>query len=109
MLVKPVIKLICIVVIGLQGIAVADDFSEMPDDVGRLEVFAHCSRCHSMQIVNQQGLSRTAWEKLMVWMVDEQGMTAMEDKTETLVVDYLSIHYSPDAQKERLRERGLLR
>jgi len=86
----------------------ADDFTDMPDDKGRLEVFVQCSLCHSMQIVNQQGLSRAAWKKLLVWMVDEQEMTQMDSNTELLVLDYLGKHYSPETQKQRLRDRGLL-
>jgi hypothetical protein len=100
---------IAVILLPFTGIAVADDFTEMPDDVGRIEVFVECSRCHSMQIVNQQGLTRSAWEKLMVWMVKEQSMIAMEADTETLVVDYLAKHYSPEAQKARLPAQGRLR
>ena len=90
-------------------IALADDFTEMPDDAGRLEVFVECSRCHSMQIVNQQGLSRSAWEKLMVWMVEEQGMAAMQEDKETLVVDYLSKYYSPKAEQQQFQGRAAFR
>lgn len=100
------LKLLCLAIITLPWFALADDFTEMPDDVGKLEVFVECSRCHSMQIVNQQGLSRSAWEKLMVWMVKEQKMVAMDEETETLVVDYLSKHYSPEVQKEKRQALG---
>jgi hypothetical protein len=103
------LKLVCITAFLLPYTVVADDFTEMPVDAGRLEVFVECSRCHSMQIVNQQGLTRSAWEKLMVWMVEEQSMTAMDDDKEKLVVDYLSKHYSPEVRKEGFQARGRLR
>jgi hypothetical protein len=103
------IKLFCFAVILLPYIALADDFTEMPDEVGRLEVFVECSRCHSMQIVNQQGLPRSAWEKLMVWMVEEQGMTAMQEDKEMLVVDYLSKHYAPKVEQQQYQGRAAFR
>jgi hypothetical protein len=103
------IKLLCLVVILWPYFAFADDFTEMPDDIGRLEVFVECSRCHSMQIVNQQGLTRSAWEKLMVWMVEEQGMTVMQEEKETLVVDYLSKHYAPRAEQQQFQGRAAFR
>jgi hypothetical protein len=99
---------VCLMAIAAHLSVAADDFTDMPDDKGRLEVFVQCSLCHSMQIVNQQGLSRDAWKKLLVWMVDEQEMTEMDSTTELLVLDYLSKHYSPETQKDRLRNRGLL-
>ena len=102
------VLLACLAVMTIHLSAFADDYTEMPDDNGRLEVFVQCSKCHSMQIVNQQGLSRNTWKKLLVWMVDEQEMTQMDSNTELLVLDYLSKHYSPDTQKARLRDRGLL-
>ena len=54
----------CLVAIATHLSVSADDFTEMPDDKGRLEVFVQCSKCHSMQIVNQQGLSRNTWKKI---------------------------------------------
>ena len=48
-------------------------------------------------IVKQQGLSREAWEESLEWMVDEQGMSPIEDEaTRDKVLDYLSAHFGQD-------------
>ena len=55
-----------------------------------------CAGCHSEMIVAQQGLNRAGWEELLEWMVDEQGMSALEEPELSEVLDYLSTHYSED-------------
>ena len=55
-----------------------------------------CAGCHSEMIVAQQGLNRADWEELLEWMVDEQGMSALEEPELSEVLDYLSTHYNED-------------
>jgi cytochrome c len=48
-------------------------------------------------IVKQQGLSRSAWDESLTWMVEEQGMTPIEDTaTRNRLLDYLSTHFGRD-------------
>ncbi len=60
------------------------------------ETYYSCVACHSERIVAQQGLTRERWEKLLVWMVEEQGMPELDPETETIVLDYLAQHYNVD-------------
>lgn len=70
------------------------DWQGLPPGPGREDVFYRCKACHSLMIVKQQGLSRRAWDESLVWMVEEQGMTPIEDAaTRNRVLDYLSTHF----------------
>ena len=86
-----------------------DVYFGLPEDAGREEVLAYCGACHSMRLVIQQGLPRTEWADLLVWMYEEQEMEPLEPEEEVLVLDYLGKHVGPGSHKARLRERGILR
>lgn len=81
--------------------AVAEDDPNRWDGLvpgpGRDEVFYLCKTCHSLMIVKQQGLSRSAWDETLTWMVQEQGMRPIESEAarERLLV-YLSTHFGTD-------------
>ena len=55
-----------------------------------------CTSCHSEMIVAQQGKTREGWDKLLVWMVDEQGMSELPPENRELILDYLAEHYNTD-------------
>lgn len=79
--------------------ALADDESDygvLHDATGVEETFAYCAGCHSERLVAQQGLTREDWDDLLVWMVEEQGMAAIDAPDRAVVLDYLSTHYGPD-------------
>jgi cytochrome c len=66
----------------------------LPAGPGREDVFYRCNACHSLMIVKQQGLSRSAWDDSLAWMVKEQGMPAIEDESiRNRILDYLSTHF----------------
>jgi len=69
------------------------DFDGLPPGPGREEVFVTCSACHSLKLVQQQGLSQRRWEEILNWMVEEQGMTPLKASQHTLVINYLVAHY----------------
>ena len=58
--------------------------------------FYACNACHSERIVAQQGLSRSHWDELLVWMVDEQEMDEIDETDRTVILDYLAAHYGED-------------
>lgn len=99
------------IVTGTAGDAVAQDdaYSGLPEGEGREMVFAICGACHSVRLVLQQGLTREGWEELLDWMYEEQGMTRLDAAVEKQILDYLAEHVDPESQKQRLRERGILR
>ena len=66
------------------------------DAPGVEETYYACSACHSEMIVAQQGLTRDGWIELFEWMVEDQGMSEIEDPDLTIILDYLSKHYGED-------------
>lgn len=56
-------------------------------------VAAICSACHSLHMVAQQGLSRKRWDKMLDWMIEEQGMEELDGDDREAVLDYLSVYY----------------
>ncbi|SEO74428.1 cytochrome c [Salinihabitans flavidus] len=58
--------------------------------------YNYCVACHSEMIVAQQGQTREGWDKLLKWMVEEQGMQPIPDEDREIILDYLSEHYNTD-------------
>jgi hypothetical protein len=73
-----------------------DDYDLLPDGVGKDMVYALCSGCHSIRLVAQQGLSPKRWEKMLDWMVEEQGMAELDAETHDVVMDYLTNNLNTD-------------
>ncbi len=73
-----------------------DEFEGLAAGAGQEEVLIYCSACHSTRIVQQQGMNREGWIETLEWMVEEQGMSEIEEPDLTLVLDYLSKSYNVD-------------
>jgi cytochrome c len=74
--------------------APAPDFGAgWPAGPGQVEAGLLCGACHSLAIVKQQRLSRARWDKLLDWMVEEQGMAAQPPDQRALILDYLATHF----------------
>jgi cytochrome c5 len=78
-----------------------DTWQGLPVGKGREVVFGLCQACHSLAIVKQQGLSRASWDETLTWMVEEQGMPALDPATRNLVLDYLATHYGLGTEPAR--------
>jgi len=63
---------------------------------GAEKTYYSCTTCHSEMIVAQQGLTREEWDKMLVWMVEEQGMNPLEESDRNEILDYLGAHYNVD-------------
>ena len=79
-----------------------DDFQGMPPGEGREEVFGYCGACHSLKLVTQQGLSRSNWAEVLVYMVEEQEMAELEPEDRKLILDYLAHFYGPDRRARKM-------
>ena len=55
-----------------------------------------CAGCHSERIIAQQGLTRDNWDELLDWMIEDQGMSEIDDEDRTEILDYLAAHYNED-------------
>lgn len=71
-------------------------FGVLVAGTGAEETYNYCIACHSEMIVAQQGLTRPQWEEMLEWMVEEQGMSEIEEPEYSLIMDYLSNNYGPD-------------
>jgi len=74
----------------------ADLWEEMPVGEGRRETYAICSACHSIKLVEQQGMTRTQWNETLIYMVEEHGMAPLGPPLLDRILDYLAAVYSPD-------------
>jgi cytochrome c len=74
--------------------AAPPDFGpDWPAGPGQAEAGVLCNACHSLAIVKQQRLSRDVWDKLLDWMVEEQGMAEQTSERRQLILDYLATHF----------------
>ena len=87
---------------GPGAVSAEDDYQGLPPGEGREEVFGLCVACHSMKLVTQQGLSRSTWKEVLVFMVEEQEMAELDPEDEKLVLDYLTKFYGPDRLARRM-------
>jgi hypothetical protein len=74
----------------------AGPWEDMPAGEGRRETYAICSACHSMKLVEQQGMTREQWNDTLAYMVEEQGMAPLGPPLLDRILDYLALAYSPD-------------
>lgn len=72
------------------------EYGVLVDKPGVDLTHAYCAACHSERIVAQQGMTRKNWDKLFEWMVEEQGMSEIEEPDRTVILDYLAEHYNID-------------
>ena len=72
------------------------DFGGLPDGDAQVEVYGVCSACHSLMIVQQQGLSEQSWRDTLDWMIEEQGMAQLPEDMLDRIAVYLGKHYGPD-------------
>jgi cytochrome c len=72
------------------------DFGVLVAAEGVEETFDYCTACHSERIIAQQGQTRAGWEELIEWMIDEQGLTPIEEPDLSKILDYLSANYGTD-------------
>ncbi len=66
----------------------------MPAGPGREAVYYTCRACHSLRQFTQQRMARSAWDELLDTMVATNGMEAPEPWARTLILNYLSTHFT---------------
>ncbi|MEQ9037622.1 MAG: cytochrome c family protein [Silicimonas sp.] len=78
------------------GEETAEDFGLLVDAEGVETTYYACTPCHSEMIVAQQGNTREGWDKLIDWMIEEQGMAEPTQEERDTILDYLAEHYNTD-------------
>lgn len=72
------------------------EYGLMVEDEGVEETYYTCTACHSEMIVVQQGKTREGWDKMLDWMVSEQGMPEPDPEERAKILDYLAANYNTD-------------
>lgn len=91
---------------AMPGAAQEDSIDDLAPGPGREETFAHCSACHGLAIVRQQGLARERWAETLRVMVERHGMAELERGEIDLILDYLAASFPP---RQRGRPNPFLR
>ena len=52
-------------------------------------VLKNCTACHSTEIIQENHMSREAWDKTITWMQEKQGLGEL-GKDRKIILDYLS-------------------
>lgn len=64
----------------------------LKDGEGLMTVVAHCTACHSAQLVIQNRMSKERWNATIRWMQETQNLWDLGDSQE-VIVDYLVKNY----------------
>ncbi len=84
---------------GAAGAPAARD--GLAEGEGRELVRAHCTGCHSAQLIVQNAGGRAVWRGRLAWMRESQGMPALEAAVEEAILDYLAARYGQKAAARR--------
>ena len=76
--------------------AAAELWDDLPPGEGRRETYVHCTACHSILLVSQQGLTRERWAETLDWMEQEQGMPPLDSALRKMIINYLAEVFSPE-------------
>ena len=74
-------------------------------------VLDNCTTCHSAEIILQNHMSRSDWNRTITWMQEEQGLWELELDDRKRIIDYLATYQgktstsaetSKNAQKNKM-------
>ncbi|MGI9552049.1 MAG: monoheme cytochrome C [Aurantibacter sp.] len=69
-------------------------------DKGMTEVIAHCTSCHSAQLVTQNRMTKEGWLSTIRWMQESQNLWDLGENEE-IILDYLAKNYAPENKGRR--------
>ena len=106
---KSLLALVCIALIGLsehaQDKSTAIDPVLIQDSEGTWKlVRAHCTSCHSSQILKPLRLSRDAWQGVIKRMQDEEGLWDLGED-ESKIIEYLTTYFGPTSASSQRPSR----
>ncbi len=74
--------------------AARDVAAPLIQDAGAELVQAHCSACHSLQLITSQRGDRAFWLESIRWMQQTQNLWPIPAEQETQILDYLAKNYA---------------
>ena len=69
-------------------------------DEGLNLVIAHCTGCHSAQLITQNRATKEGWVRVIRWMQETQNLWDLGESEEA-IVHYLTKNYSPELRGRR--------
>jgi D-alanyl-D-alanine dipeptidase len=69
-------------------------------DEGLNLVIAHCTGCHSAQLITQNRATKEGWVRVIRWMQETQNLWDLGESEEA-IVNYLTRNYSPEHRGRR--------
>ena len=84
---------LAVVLAGLTGPALADDYKSLPEGPGRDVMVRVCSQCHSPEVAAQQSLDAPGWKALVDQMANN-GAQASDAEFDT-ITKYLTAAFPP--------------
>ena len=72
----------------------------LKDGEGLLTVVAHCTACHSAQLIVQNRMDRERWNATIRWMQETQNLWDLGENQE-VIVNYLVKNYPPEEKGRR--------
>jgi hypothetical protein len=70
------------------------------EDEGLMTVVAHCTACHSAQLVTQNRMNKERWNATIRWMQETQNLWDLGENQE-IIVNYLVKNYPPEEKGRR--------
>lgn len=75
-------------------------------DEGLNLVIAHCTGCHSAQLITQNRATKEGWVRVIRWMQETQNLWDLGESEEA-IVNYLTKNYSPEHWGRRMPLKGI--
>jgi mono/diheme cytochrome c family protein len=75
--------------------------ADLIKDQGWQLVTAHCSGCHSLQLVTGNRGDRQTWLETIRWMQESQNFWQLDSETEDQILTYLAKNYPPATVNRR--------
>jgi len=90
--------------VGLAAACIAFAAAQtLPDGEGKKILESQCASCHTLDPIVSRRLSAEAWKDVVVKM--KSLGAALDDKSTTLVVDYLSKHFGAASETDKVAEK----
>ncbi len=85
---------------GLPAPSHAPAYGGLPEGEGRAAVYFTCRACHSLDQFTGERMKREAWDRLLLTMVEKNGMEAPEPWARRLMLDYLGSRFGVPQEQD---------
>ena len=83
------------------------NYQGLPAGDGVDLVLENCTACHSTEIIQENHMSREAWDKTITWMQQKQGLKELDKKNRKIILNYLAKAQGVSANKNKLGRKQI--